>query len=332
MGVTLYGAPLLPCRQIFSPVVPPRRRVTYNAALPLRQQAVLPRTAQLYRLAFNRFAGFVRLNYNVSVSQVPPERLDVYFERFIDDQARSNEGRQRQRCVNAMQGVFLVLGEHLRSFFPSSRRALAAWKKRVPAVSAPPIPEDWCDVLAALLILKGKSSSGFALYLSFHALLRPFEVLALEGSDILVDSSYLHHGGVRVQHGKTGPNQFARITDPTALRILRYFRLITPPHARLFADLDYRGYLLDLGWACRALALPTRFTPHSARHGGATKRFLLGDHPDVIRIEGRWSQYKSMMVYLQSCSCMLLSLNPPPEFTLLLTTGFLLRPLLLSFV
>ena len=313
-------------------VAAPRRQASYDASLPLRVQAIQPRTAKLYRLSFRRFSSYVWNHSRLLVSSIPVAHLDSHFEAFVDWEAQRHGGRQRQRCVNALQGVFLVMGEHLRSMFPSSHRALAAWRRRVPSVSAPPLPEYWCDVLTSLLLLKGKVDSGLALFLSFHGLLRASEVLSLRGNDVLVRSSHPEHGGIRVRHAKTGRLQFARIQEPMVLRVLHYLALTTPASELLFPSVDYRGYVADLRWACRALRLPVIFTPHSARHGGATARFLRGDSPSVIRIAGRWSQYHSMEVYLQACACLLLNFNPPPEFSLLLSTGFVLRPLLLTFL
>ena len=175
-------------------------------------------------------------------------------------------------------------------------------------------------------------SSGFALFLAFHGLLRPFEVLALRGNDLLPPSECSSSGGIRIRFGKTGANQFSRIMEPTVLRVLQYLKYAHPGEERTFGDLNYSIYKADLKWACRAMSLPVEFTPHSARHGGATARFLAGDSPDVIRLAGRWSQMKSMETYLQGHSCLHLTLHPPPQFGWMFTTSLLLRSRLLSLV
>ena len=92
-----------------------RQPASYDASLPLRAQVVQPRTAQRYRLSFRHFKSFIWSRHRLQLSSIPESQLDAYFEEFVDATAKRFHGAQRQRCVLALQGVFLVMGEHLRT-------------------------------------------------------------------------------------------------------------------------------------------------------------------------------------------------------------------------
>ena len=87
-----------------------------------------------------------------------------------------------------------------------------------------------------------------------------------------------------------------------------------------------------LSKACRILNLPVNFTMHSLRHGRATMKFLDGQPPDQIRLEGRWASPHSMEIYLQMCASLLLSVSCPKELLTLFDDGPLLRRRILRFM
>ena len=143
-------------------------------------------------------------------------RMDVYLEVFVEACFKKFEGRRYQLCVNALHVL------------PSSRRCLTACKRQVPTQSALPIPQHWVDVVAMLNILRGKVLLGLGLVVAFEGFLRVGELCRLRGSDILLPEDCVDsfdNCGV----AKTGRNQFARISDPAVIVVLRYLKLITPP-------------------------------------------------------------------------------------------------------
>ena len=71
---------------------------------------------------------------------------------------------------------------------------------------------------------------------------------------------------------------------------------------------------------------------HSLRHGPATLGFLNGDLPEVIRFEGRWAAKKSIELYLQTATSLLMSLKAPIELEFLLAEGPFIRGAILRFV
>ena len=56
-----------------------------------------------------------------------------------------------------------------------------------------------------------------------------------------------------------------------------------------------------------------RITPHSLRHGGTTRDFLLGFPADEIKLRGRWADLKSLQRYIQICESLLIQQQVPDE-------------------
>ena len=300
----------------------------------LLEHAVLPATAAAYRAGYHTFIRFLFFYFRISPTALSPSNLDFYFSEFISYIWRKHRGGHRQLCVNAKHGILLVLGYHLKGCFPQTNRCLVTWKRRKPVVSALPMPQHWLDIMCLLLSCRGYWRHAAGLLIAFGGCLRCSELLGLHGLDILVPDDPRQSGsavGLRLRHTKTGPNKFARIRDPFLVPLLLFFKRTTPPDQLLFEGIS--NYTLNrlLGWCSKALRLDVRFTMHSLRHGAAVKRFLDGDHPDLIRLEGRWSALYTMETYLQTCTSLLLSIQCPPRLVDVVSAGFLVRKRFLRF-
>ena len=84
--------------------------------------------------------------------------------------------------------------------------------------------------------------------------------------------------------------------------------------------------------ACDLLGLSVVFTMHSLRHGAATMRFLAGDSPEAIRIDGRWASATSMETYLQACAALLLTLSCSPRLLPVFDRGPTIRSRILRYL
>ena len=275
----------------------------------LLSHAVLPTTASAYRRDFNVFLRYIWFYYRLSLDDLSSSNIDFYFSEFTSYMWRKHQGGRRQCCVNAKQGALLVLGYHLKPCFSQSDRCMVAWKRRQPVNSALPMPQRWLDVMAWLLARKGNGLQAIGLLVAFGSSLRVSELLGLYGLDILIPNDPRQSGtaaGFRLRTTKTGPNKFARINDPLLIPLLRFLKQITPPSHLVFSGDSRASFNRLLLWACRKLKLSFHFTMHSLRHGSAVKRFLDGEAPDLIRLEGRWSSLHSMETYLQTHTSLLL--------------------------
>ena len=290
-------------------------------------------SSQRYRSAFELFCKFVKFRFSVDVMKVGVGRMDVYLEAFVEACFKKFEGRRYQLCVNALQGVLLVCGYKFKHVLPSSRRCLTAWKRQVPTQSALPIPQHWVDVVAMLNILRGKVLLGLGLVVAFEGFLRVGELCRLRGSDILLPEDSVdsfHNCGLRIRVAKTGRNQFARISDPAVIVVLRYLKLITPPEGYCMGGATGKDFNAALKWGMTLLGVDCHFTMHSLRHGRATMGFLGGETAEAVRLLGRWASSKSMEIYLQAVTALLLTLDCPRSLRPLFNCGPHFRQCLLS--
>ena len=138
--------------------------------------------------------------------------------------------------------------------------------------------------------------------------------------------------GLRIRYAKTGRSQFARISDPAVISVLRYLKLVTGAEDLVMRGTTGAEMNAALKWATGILGLSFHFTMHSLRHGRATMGFLGGDPAEQVRLEGRWASRKSMEIYLQAVTALLLQLACPAALSSLFKLGPLFRGVLLRFV
>ena len=295
----------------------------------LRSLAVQPKTVDRYMAGYRVFEKFMLKRYQKSVGDViSVGELDAYFELFCDECFSVFNGRRRQMCVNALQGVLLVHGHQLKTLLPCSRRALGAWSKHAPAQPGLPLPQHWVDVIAVFGLLQGYGVLSLGFVVAFESYLRVGELCRLRGSDILVDgvvSSGSHGCGLRVRIAKTGRNQFARVRDSSVISILRVLKERTGDEELVFQGATPRVFNGLLKLLCQQLGLVQHFTMHSLRHGRASKGHLDREMPEHIRLDGRWASAKSMEVYLQAATSLLQTLQCPAMFRELAEFGPLFR-------
>ena len=300
----------------------------------LRSLAVQPQTVERYMSGYRVFEKFVVKRYEKAVGDViTTGELDDYFEVFCDECFSVFKGRRRQMCVNALQGVLLVHGHQLKTLLPCSRRALSAWSKHVPSKSALPLPQHWVDVIAVCGVLRGYGVLSLGFVVAFEGYLRVGELCRLRGSDILVDGAVGSGSkgcGLRIRIAKTGRNQFARISDPLVVKVLRFLKSRTGGEELVFQGATPRVFNGLLKLLCQQLGLLQHFTMHSLRHGRASKGHLDREMPEHIRLDGRWASSKSMETYLQAATSLLQTLLCPALFRELIPLGPLFRTHLVS--
>ena len=202
-------------------------------------------------------------------------------------------------------------------------------------LSALPMPQRWLDVMVYVLVKQGHGLLGLGLLVAFAGCLRASELCGLYGADILLpDDSRDSHGvcGLRLRQTKTGPNKFARVRDPAVIAVLRFLKAITPTDSKVFMGVTGQRFNSLLRLACDQLGLSVVFTMHSLRHGAATMRFLGGDSPESIRIDGRWASANSMETYLQACAALLLTLSCSPKLLPIFDRGPTIRSRILRYL
>lgn len=275
-----------------------------------------PATRQLYLAAVVQVQHYHRISRATLFSQ-HPSSVDSLLVRFLNHQASS--GGSFHTGVNAVFGV-AHLAPHLRAHLPRARQCLKAWDKLREQRSHPPITWELAVLLAVSMSRQGWHAEAVATLLAFDCYLRISEFVQLCGADVARESdprlgSVQTAMALRLARTKTGLNKFVVLRDPCVARIFSSYLSIARPAAteRVFPFSAHR-YRTVLRCACAALGVSQwRITPHSLRHGGASRDFLAGASIEQIRHRGRWASAASAERYVQSAPALLLQFNMPAQ-------------------
>jgi integrase len=165
--------------------------------------------------------------------------------------------------------------------------------------------------MATYMAVKGQHDAALAMVLGFDGYLRISELLNLKVQDVAIPNdarlgSAYRGTLLRLAKTKTGVNQSVTILNKHVTRILTHHIRGKAPADRVLSLTDSQLYRCFHG-ACSALGLDGQgFTPHSLRHGGATRHFLKGWPLEDIIYRGRWASAKSVRTYIQSGRALLL--------------------------
>lgn len=297
---------------------PSRRtqQATLGSALDLESLSVQPATRQLYLAAVVQVQHYHRISRAELFSQ-NHSAVDSLLVQFLNHQASA--GGSYHTGVNAVFGV-AHLAPHLRSHLPRARQCLKAWDKLREQRSHPPITWELTVLLAVSMSRQGWHAEAVATLLAFDCYLRISEFVQLCGADVAHQSdprlgSVQTAMALRLARTKTGLNKFVVLRDSHVARVFSSYLSSTRPAAaqRVFPFSAHR-YRTVLRYACAALGVSQwRITPHSLRHGGASRDFLAGASIEQIRHRGRWASAASAERYVQSAPALLLQFNMPVQ-------------------
>jgi integrase len=238
------------------------------------------------------------------------ELMCDYFHYVLDE----NLGKTAAKMC--YYGMVMLLPE-FRLRLPVSLASLKGFESLFPSVSYPPMSWDLACLVAMNLVAAGCFDCAVAVILAFECLFRISEVVNIKVSDI-ADSRdprigyFFDKVAVALPNTKTGKNKWAELTSPDAVTLLRNYVKGRRPSDRLFnfsADTLRKRFKR----ACRAVGLTAPYVFHSLRHGGATHRYLSGEHLEDILRHGRWVSSKSARLYIQSGRALLLAVNVSPQ-------------------
>jgi len=160
---------------------------------------------------------------------------------------------------------------------------------------------------------------GVGVVVAHHCLLRVGELTRLRRADV---ADYLDARcevepdqqtmWLRLGKTKTGSEQCVQVLDPAVVALLRALVQDTAAGGRLFPFTEAQ-LAASMKAACAELGLSTLYTPHSLRHGGATKLFGRGWRVEDIMLRGRWASTTSTRQYIQSGPALLLTMAVPPD-------------------
>lgn len=285
-----------------------------------------PATRQLYLAAVVQVQHYHRISRIDLLSQRPAV-VDDLLVRYLN--AAANRGGSFHTGAQAVFGV-AHLAPHLRQHLPRARQCLKAWDKLREQRSHPPITWELAALLAISMSRQGWHAEAVATLLAFDCYLRISEFVQLCGADVARErdprlGSAQTSMALRLARTKTGLNKFVVLRDPhVALIFSSYLCSVHISSTQRVFPFSADRYRSVLRHACAALGVAHwRITPHSLRHGGASRDFLAGASIEQIRHRGRWASAASAERYVQSAPALLLQYDMPAQ---LRDTAALLLP------
>ena len=289
----------------------------------------VPETVNNYRIATRTFLRWCT-KHRTSNSKPPKtsSELDQLLCLYFQQHFVKNGGSGRQHCANVVNGIAMMLPQ-LRGSFPLANRCLTNWKKLVPSKAYPPLTLDLACVIAMAFLKRGMQRYAVAVLLSFDCLLRVSECMSLRASDIVltgdrrfgssIDSKSAKFDfsscALRIRHAKGGDDQFVAVLDHRVAELLSLLvrglgdEQFVFPSSTAHRASGYRYQFLRI---ISELGLDARFTPHSARHGGATYLKLHKNWPMAdIQERGRWKSMSSAFHYVQMGRSLLVTSKVP---------------------
>lgn len=296
--------------------------------VPLMGHAVAPRTLDKYTQAFNLFLAFCDERAALVSTARDVDRLLMHYIQHLYD-----NGRPFHLAACAVFG----LQHHspwMAQQLASAKLALKGWRRLQPSDSHPPLTWELTCLLSAWMARRGEHEAALAMLVGFDCYLRIGEILGLKVRDVATARDPrlgAAYRGVmlRLAKTKTGNNQSVTVESADVSSLLQAHIRGRRPSDSVFAVGRTRFYTL-LHSACRAFGLQAHgYTPHSLRHGGATRHFLQGRPIADIQFRGRWSDAKSVRTYIQSGRALLLLQTVDQEvFAVASETAAVIRPLL----
>ncbi len=289
--------------------------------LPLRGMSLAPASQKAYSKQLGSFLSHARWGAREFLAAAPPVvdcALAVYIQSRYDAQSSF------AYASHALSAAVHRRPE-LRSCLPLSRQCLRGWDKTRTTASHPPLTWELTVLMACSMARSGYHGPAVAMLLAFDCFLRVGELTRIRLSDVVMPNDSrmgrAHTAmAVVLRKAKTGIMQSVKIASPDVARLLVLWLRLMPrssdPDPRVFgfsADLLRR----TMHRAGDALQLPTRYTPHSLRHGGTTDDFLRHGSIERIQFRGRWKSLESVRRYVQTARAVLAAQHVPEHLNTL---------------
>ena len=288
----------------------------HHGADVLLANTVAPATQTAYNRALRKFLTFTRLSLS-SLIRRSSRRIDRRLTDYLHHLHRTHA--PHCQAVHAVYGLIYHVPE-LKEKLLLSRRSLRGWDRTRPHRSHPPVTWELTVMIALTMARRGLHAEATASLLAFDCYLRVGEYLRLQYSDVAVLSDArlgASHTGMalRLAHTKTGPNQWVSVRNPAVSDVFTAYlqsrRWAPTDRVFPFSRSQWRRTLRS---CCRDLGLAhIPFVPHSFRHGGATRDFMLGVSIDQIKLHGRWKSLESARRYIQQGPALLLLHSVPTK-------------------
>ena len=282
----------------------PQGAMTKSKKKHLKYVGLQPRTLRAYRQALDSFLQFLQ---RTSLNTMRPSHLDRSLAEFIN--IAYQEGEPIAYSGHLLSAIKRFHPE-LRLKIPVASQYYRNWSKAYVPVRALPASWELVEAMIGVALHANQARLALLLGLSFHAMLRTSEMMALTKDHLLFHQQH-QSLSVIIPTSKTsqGNPQVLQVTDPVlasmaqlSLRSLKRGRKLWAhgPHAfrRRFQQL-----LQKLGFQ------PHSYYPYSLRRGGATWWYNTTLSLDSTVMRGRWANQKTCRIYVDTGTMQLAHLN-----------------------
>jgi integrase len=252
----------------------------------LRDKVLAPTTVHQYRQAVRRFLEFCVATGEGFQTE---EQLDIVLAEYVE--VLYERGEPFDRAVKAVYGLRFD-SPRRTAHMPETHMRLKAWRREHPCNSHPPLTWQVSVAIAVTMAKWGSVAEGVATLLMFEAYLPISEATNLLVRDIGIPGDPrcpLNVVVVRLGKAKGGREQSVTLEKDGAVSeiMLRWIkRRQETTSVFTFTPASYRHLFKKV---CQALGIDGQgFTPHSLRHGGATRDYNQGKSFEYIRQRGRW--------------------------------------------
>lgn len=267
-------------------------------------------TRKKYTAAWIKFNQYLK-EQNISLTRIlEQQQLDNVMSTYILYLHKTQQSFDLARnTLSSIKRELTVTPPSLTQ----SKLSLQGWQRINASKKSnrPPITLEMCNVIATTLWKNGYIGAGIGVTLSFHCFLRIGELVSLTVNDILfvgdarVGSAISGRtlGTVKLARTKTGNNQHVTITDYQVARCVQsYITHLNAPHRTAsLLNLTASQFRRLFKKAVFSLGLSTiGYTPHSLRHGAATRAYLCDVPLLHIMHRGRWRSTTALTMYVQA--------------------------------
>ena len=270
----------------------------------LLESSVGPATLKSYRSALSSFLAWLQEEGVVRVKGF--EALDDLLVEYFEFVFVSLGPKAKHHAVNARSAI-LLFSPNARWSMNGSARALKGWSRLKPSKQRPPMPWELATLIVDELRERKLRDHEWVFRACFEGYLRLSEAIGAKAQDI--DASN-QEGVLALPKSKTGLNQSVIIHQGDWLNLTRRLLKRPPKKSSSLVRISAHEFRRTLQTVLKKLGVRhVRFTPHSLRHGGATRDFMLGIPIADIVVRGRWAQAKTASRYIQQGRALLVKLS-----------------------
>ncbi|MEM7281756.1 MAG: site-specific integrase [Pseudomonadota bacterium] len=223
--------------------------------------------------------------------------FDYIFQEF------SSPGRDGKGHANKVLSAVKFYLPEVRGHLHFAHRAMSGWDRLRPSQQITPCPHDVALRIAYFLRCEERYAMSLAVLLSFDCHLRVSECLRLKRSDVVFMPPPSQRVILVLGRCKGGTNQSVEVRFSLVRELLLRQWDPLPPSGKLFA-FNADSFRKEIHAVFNThIASPDstwKITPHSLRHGGATRDFVLKrlSLPD-LKDRSRWKNEDTLYNYIQ---------------------------------